>query len=199
MTFWAKAPIVKTCTFYFSVVAHSIIQGNMLIDFFEKDFVGNYVFKKPTIVFDTQCVSAEYNRIFLLKKRPWFSCYVKALRGRLYMNWAHTWLLIVGPIFPFPRALPYTNCFSNSINPIFKEPFIVVTNTFGELQHSVQYPCVSQCCFCWKYPKVDKHHKSQDMGGEWMHILKERLLAHNKVASLNTRHWKLLRMSRLSC
>jgi hypothetical protein len=42
----------------------------MLIDFFEKDFVGNYVFKKPTIVFDTQCVSAEYNRIFLLKKRP---------------------------------------------------------------------------------------------------------------------------------
>ncbi len=62
-----------------------------------------------------------------------FSCYVKALRGRLYMNWAHTWLLIVGPVFLFPRALPYTNCFSNCINPIYKEPFIVVTNTFGEL------------------------------------------------------------------
>ncbi len=71
MTFWAKAPIVKTFTFYFSVVTHSIIQGNMLIDFFEQVFVGNYFFKKPTIVFDTQCVSAEYNRIFfMLCKSP---------------------------------------------------------------------------------------------------------------------------------
>jgi hypothetical protein len=43
----------------------------MLIDFFEQVFVGNYFFKKPTIVFDTQCVSAEYNRIFfMLCKSP---------------------------------------------------------------------------------------------------------------------------------
>jgi hypothetical protein len=59
MTFWAKAPIVKTCTLLFSVVAHNVIEGNVLIDFFEKVSVGNYVFKKPTIFFDTQCVSAK--------------------------------------------------------------------------------------------------------------------------------------------
>ncbi len=136
---------------------------------------------------------------FFIKRLHVIFMLCKALRGRFYMNWAHTWLLLAGPLFPFPRALPYTNCFSNCINPIYKEPFIVVTNTFGELWYSVQYPCVSQCWFCWKYPKVDNHRKSQDTGGERLHILEERLLAHTKVASLNTRHWKLLRTSRLSC
>lgn len=66
----SKSPNCKNLHLLFRVVAHSIIQGNMLIDFCEQVFVGYYFFKKPTIVFDTQCVSAEYNGIFLLKKCP---------------------------------------------------------------------------------------------------------------------------------